>query len=95
MLFCYGFSSTLRVKIDMLCSYLQCMLKFDPNDRISAADALLHPYFRDSGFEPIQIVPNVTRATSSNITTTTTASTSSASNAAGIRLHKKPQHKDK
>ncbi|PSN47632.1 Cyclin-dependent kinase 6 [Blattella germanica] len=54
---------------------LQCMLRFDPNDRISAADALLHPYFRDSGFEPRHITSNVTRTTAST-TTTATASTS-------------------
>jgi serine/threonine protein kinase len=41
------------------------MLKFDPNERISAADALLHPYFRDSGLEPLQVFLPVGRTTPS------------------------------
>ncbi|KAA6370958.1 MAG: hypothetical protein EZS28_033515 [Streblomastix strix] len=30
---------------DMLWDLLQCMLEFDPNKRITAAEALQHPYF--------------------------------------------------
>jgi len=41
------------------------MLKFDTSERISAADALLHPYFRDSGLEPLHILSPVSRTTSS------------------------------
>lgn len=41
------------------------MLKFDPSERISAADALLHPYFRDSGLEPLQIYSPVNRTAQS------------------------------
>lgn len=43
---------------------LQCMLKFNPNERITAADALLHPYFRDSGFEPPRLLSPVNRNSS-------------------------------
>ena len=46
------------------------MLKFDPNERITAADALLHPYFRDSGFEPPRILSPVNRNSSSLSCTT-------------------------
>ncbi|XP_069685957.1 cyclin-dependent kinase 4 isoform X2 [Periplaneta americana] len=43
-------------------NFLQCMLRFDPSERVSAADALLHPYFRDSGLEPLQITSPVNRS---------------------------------
>ena len=41
------------------------MLKFNPNERITAADALLNPYFRDSGFEPPRLLSPVNRNSSS------------------------------
>ncbi|KAA6357785.1 MAG: hypothetical protein EZS28_046688 [Streblomastix strix] len=34
-----------EIKDDILWDLLQCMLEFDPNKRITASDALQHPYF--------------------------------------------------
>ncbi|CAG0891590.1 unnamed protein product [Darwinula stevensoni] len=34
---------------------LQGMLKFVPEQRVSAAEALVHPYFRDDGYVPLKI----------------------------------------
>ena len=36
----------------------QKMLCFSPNNRITASEALLHPYFSEYGFEPLSFSPS-------------------------------------
>lgn len=36
---------------------VQKMLTFDPSERITASEALLHPYFSDYGFSPLSFSP--------------------------------------
>lgn len=44
---------------------LEKMLTFNPSRRITAAEALRHPYFKDDGFIPLVFPPEVTRTTAS------------------------------
>lgn len=44
---------------------LERMLTFSPSLRISASDALRHPYFKDDGFIPLVFPPPATRTTES------------------------------
>lgn len=40
------------------------MLCFNPNQRITASEALVHPFFRDSGFLPLQLSPSASSTSS-------------------------------
>ncbi len=41
------------------------MLCFNPNQRITASEALVHPYFSDSGFSPLSFSPSSSSASTS------------------------------
>jgi serine/threonine protein kinase len=45
---------------------VQRMLTFDPNRRITAHEALLHPYFANSGFSPLTFSPSTTSSSSAS-----------------------------
>ena len=42
---------------------LERMLSFDASQRITAAEALQHSYFRDDGFHPVAFSPSSCRST--------------------------------
>eukprot|EP00096_Caligus_rogercresseyi_P003883 TRINITY_DN1770_c1_g1_i2.p1 TRINITY_DN1770_c1_g1~~TRINITY_DN1770_c1_g1_i2.p1 ORF type:complete len:402 (+),score=99.83 TRINITY_DN1770_c1_g1_i2:277-1482(+) len=48
---------------------LQKLLCFSPSDRLTAAEALCHPYFTDYGFEPITLSPNTSSSSSRSMRT--------------------------
>jgi len=59
---------------------LQKMLHFDPKKRITASQALAHPYFADQGPEPLNS-PNISRSSlSSNTTRSSDISSDSSMN---------------
>lgn len=37
---------------------LELMLAFDPSRRVTASEALQHPYFRDDGYAPVAFSPS-------------------------------------
>ena len=45
------------------------MLCFNPHQRITASEALLHPYFSDSGFQPLSFSPAASSSSSRSMRT--------------------------
>ena len=45
------------------------MLCFNPNQRITANEALMHPFFRDYGFEPLSFSPSASSTSSRSMRT--------------------------
>ncbi len=45
---------------------VQKMLCFSPSKRITASEALMHPYFSEYGFEPMSYSPNTSASTSAS-----------------------------
>ena len=46
--------------------YFQRMLSFSSSNRITASDALLHPYFSDDGFAPLSFSPSTSASASTS-----------------------------
>lgn len=63
---------------------VQKMLCFSPSDRITASDALLHPYFSDHGFAPLSFSPS---SSSSRSMRSSDASSSFNSSALSFTSH--------
>ena len=60
------------------------MLCFNPSDRITASDALLHPYFSEYGYQPLSFSPS---STSSRSMRSSDASSSFNSSALSFTSH--------
>lgn len=64
--------------------FSQKMLCFSPNDRITASEALLHPYFSECGYEPMSFSPT---SSSSRSMRSSDASSSFNSSALSFSSH--------
>jgi len=65
---------------------LEAMLTFDPSRRISASEALRHPYFRDDGYVPLLFSPSDTSGINSSSPRSTGSSSGSSRNEAGTPI---------
>ena len=59
--------------------FLQKMLCFNPSQRITANEALLHPYFSEYGFSPLSFSPSASSTSSRSMRTSDHSSTSDRS----------------
>ena len=66
---------------------VQKLLCFNPNQRLTASDALLHPYFSDYGFAPLSFSPSASSTSSRSMRTSDQSSDRSLDSSLAFSSH--------